>query len=63
VTILAWRSCDHLKPVFEGDVLATELTVEGVHPVADAGLVELRAVTSAEDRGEVLDWRFVGLMA
>jgi acyl dehydratase len=62
VTILAWRSCDHLGPVFEGDALETELSVEGLHPLDDGGLVELRAVTSAE-RGPVLDWRFVGLMA
>ena len=68
VTIVAWRSCDHTGPVFEGDVLATELTVEALHPLesADAGLVDLRAVTSA-DRGEgpepVLDWRLLGLMA
>jgi acyl dehydratase len=59
VTILAWRSCDHLGPVFEGDVLATELTVEAVH---QEGLVELRALTRTDEK-EVLDWRFVGLMA
>jgi acyl dehydratase len=61
LTIVAWRSCDHLGPVFEGDVLATELTVETKRPLQDAGLVELRAKTSAQDR-DVLDWRFVGLM-
>jgi hypothetical protein len=39
-----------------------------VHPLDDCGLVDLRAVTTA-DRGELdgpspaLDWRFVGLMA
>ncbi len=69
-TIVAWRSCDHTGPVFEGDVLATELTVEALHPLesADAGLVDLRAVTSAdrgdsEDPSPVLDWRFLGVMA
>jgi len=70
VTVVAWHGCDHTGPVFEGDVLATELTVEALHPLerADAGLVDLRAVTTA-DRGDgeepspVLDWRFVGLMA
>ena len=30
-TIVAWRSCDHTGPVFEGDVLRTELTVDAVH--------------------------------
>ena len=67
---MAWRGCDHTGPVFEGDVLATELTVEAVHPLddVDAGLVDLRAVTTA-DRGQpdgaepVLDWRFLGVMA
>jgi len=66
VTIVAWRSCDHTGPVFEGDVLATELSVGDVHPLQRGGLVDLRAVTSA-DRGEgpepVLDWRHLGLMA
>ncbi len=59
VTIVAWRSCDHLGPVFEGDVLATELTVEAVH---EEGLVDLRALTRTDEK-EVLDWRFLGLMA
>lgn len=66
VTVLAWRQCDHTGPVFEGDILSTELTVGEMHPLEFGGLVDLRAVTSA-DRGEgpepVLDWRLVGLMA
>jgi acyl dehydratase len=70
VTILAWRSCDHLGPVFEGDILSTELTVGPTLPLdqTDAGLADLRAVVhadrdSAEPPGAVLDWRFVGLVA
>ena len=68
VTILAWHSCDHTGPVFEGDILRTELTVEAVHPLRSGGMVDLRAVVYAEraEGGEeenVLDWRFVGLMA
>ena len=68
MTIVAWRSCEHTGPVFEGDVLSTELTVEGTHPLAAGGLVDLRAVTAAEHDGKgertpVLDWRFLGLMA
>jgi acyl dehydratase len=66
VTIVAWRQCDHTGPVLEGDVLATELTVGDLHPLERGGLVDLRAVTSA-DRGDapepVLDWRLLGLMA
>jgi acyl dehydratase len=69
VTILAWRSCDHTGPVFEGDVLRTELHVEAVHPGAGFRLAELRAIvhaTRVDGSGEddpVLDWRFVGLVA
>ena len=69
VTVVAWRSCDHTGPVFDGDILATRLTVEAVHPFGerDGGLVDLRAQTTA-DHGEgepaqVLDWSFVGVMA
>ena len=68
VTILAWRSCDHTGPVFEGDVLRTEVTVDAVHPLSQGGMVDLHAVVWADhgdDQTElpVLDWRFVGLMA
>lgn len=72
LTILAWRGCEHTGPVFEGDILATELTLEAVEPVDlpdDAcALVDLRAVVHAHRPGEaepapVLDWRFIGLMA
>jgi acyl dehydratase len=73
VTLLAWRSCDHTAPVFEGDVLRTELEVAGRHPRSGGGgLVDLRAlvyaerVPGSEDEGEevqVLDWRVLALMA
>jgi 2-methylfumaryl-CoA hydratase len=73
VTILAWRSCAHTEPVFEGDVLRSEVTVEARHPLpGGGGLVDLRALVYA-DRGRdapqaatdvaVLDWRLIGLMA
>lgn len=68
VTILAWRSCDHTGPVFEGDVLRTEVTVDGLRGLAQGGTVDLHAVVWA-DHGEgepeepVLDWRFIALMA
>jgi 2-methylfumaryl-CoA hydratase len=68
-TIVAWRSCEHSAPVFEGDVLATEVTVASVTSleVADASLVELRAVVhadrgSGEEPDQVLDWTFLGVM-
>jgi acyl dehydratase len=70
VTVLAWRSCDHLGPVFEGDVLRSVVTVESVDRSAevDGVLVDLRVQTRAdrpagEDSQPVLDWRLVGLMA
>jgi acyl dehydratase len=64
VTVVAWRSCDHLAPVFEGDVLRSEIEVETVA----APLVELRVQTIAErvdgsGRDPVLDWRLVGVVA
>jgi acyl dehydratase len=67
-TILAWDGCDHLGPVFEGDVLRTELRVEGASPLGSGGgTARLRALVSAErgagERSVVLDWRFVALVA
>jgi acyl dehydratase len=67
-TVLAWESCDHLGPVFEGDVLRTELHVEGTSPLpSGGGTARLRALVSAvRPEGEtdaVLDWRFVALVA
>jgi len=69
-TVIAWQGCDHTGPVFEGDVLSTELTVEGIEALdrSAGGLVDLRAVVHAHRDGSdepvpVLDWRFVALMA
>jgi acyl dehydratase len=63
-TIVAWKGCEHLGPVFEGDVLRTELSVEHAGP---DGLVSLRALVSAERPGAepapVLDWSFVAVVA
>ncbi len=73
VTVIAWRSCDHTSPVFEGDILATEFTVEATHELpGGGGLIDLRALVyadrgpSAPEPGEhvaVLDWRLLALMA
>jgi citrate lyase beta subunit/acyl dehydratase len=52
VTVLAWRSCDHLGPVFENDRLTTRIEVLAV----DGPVVDLRCVVSSE-RGDVLDWQ------
>jgi acyl dehydratase len=70
VTVVAWRSCDHLAAVVEGDVLRSVVTVESIEALGRGGgaLVDLRVETAA-DRGDgagseaVLDWRLVGVMA
>jgi 2-methylfumaryl-CoA hydratase len=73
VTLVAWRSCDHTAPVFEGDLLRTDFSIEAKHPLATGGgLVDLRAIVRAT-RGDqaptpgaeadVLDWRAIALMA
>lgn len=69
-TIVAWRSCEHLAPVFEEDILSTAITVVATTWLesAAATLAELRAVVHA-DRGNseapepVLDWVFLGILA
>jgi len=67
VTILAWHSCDHLGPVREGDTLRSSVELERTEPLATGGgLLHLRSRVRAERDGgsqEVLDWRFVGVMA
>jgi 2-methylfumaryl-CoA hydratase len=76
VTVLAWPSCELVAPVFEGDILRTEVRVDGAYTIGEeSGLVDLRARVFAERGGErdggdddageeqVLDWRLIGLMA
>ncbi|HET9719214.1 MAG TPA: MaoC family dehydratase [Solirubrobacteraceae bacterium] len=67
VTVAAWRSCDHLGPVFEGDVLHSTVSVEAKEGGPLATLLELRVLTTAtrEDgiTADVLDWRPIGVMA
>jgi acyl dehydratase len=76
-TIIAWRSCDHLAPVFESDVLETRIEIIGLRALKDGGLADVRAVVTAEHgahgqralkvsagtKAQVLDWRFVALLA
>lgn len=65
-TVLAWHSCDHLGPTFEGDLLRSTIALEKLEPLADGGLVHFRVRTSAisgdEEPRDVLDWSAVGLM-
>jgi acyl dehydratase len=60
-TVAGWRSCDHLAPVFEGDVLRSDVTVEAIAPLERGALVDLRVETRADE--PVLDWRLVAVMA
>jgi acyl dehydratase len=67
LTIVAWHSCDHLGPVFEGDTLHSEVELERKQPLAGGGgLVHLRSrvrALRAEAEAEVLDWRLIGALA
>jgi acyl dehydratase len=73
VTLIAWRSCDHRAPVFEGDRLQTELEVIARHERdSGGGLVDLQVLVSAErgpdapepgKRECVLDWHLLALLA
>ena len=69
VTVAAWHSCDHLGPVHEGDTLRSTISVEQVDPLpGGGGLVRLRSVVRADASGgiaprEVLDWRYVAVVA
>jgi acyl dehydratase len=69
VTILGWHAADHRAPVFEGDTLRSRIELERRDALPGGGeLVHLRSrVTAARADGaddeEVLDWRFVGVLA
>ncbi|MBS1887478.1 MAG: acyl dehydratase [Actinobacteria bacterium] len=66
VSIVAWHSCDHLGPVFEGDTLRSEVELERAEPLPGGGLVHLRSRVRADRDAapaEVLDWRLIGLLA
>ena len=69
VTILGWHAADHTAPVFEGDTLRSRIELERREPLpAGGGLLHLRSRVSAARAGggedvEVLDWRFVAVLA
>jgi acyl dehydratase len=64
-TVLGWLSCDHVAPVFEGDLLACAHTLISKHPVANGLVRQLRTQVFAHrpdgDPTLVLDWRPVVL--
>ncbi len=66
VTVAGWHGCDHLGPVREGDTLYSRITVEQVDLLpGGGGLVHLRSLVRAggPGPGEVLDWRYVAILA
>jgi acyl dehydratase len=66
VTVTGWHSCDHLAPVREGDTLRSLIAVEQVDYLPDGGgLVHLRSLVRADapDARDVLDWRYVAVLA
>jgi len=67
VTVVGWHGCDHLGPVWEGDTLYSTVEVERTEPAGQGALVHLRSRVHARRPGEpqadVLDWRFVAVVA
>ncbi len=69
VTILGWHAADHGGPVFEGDTLRSRVALERREALpSGGGLVHLRSRVSADraaggERADVLDWRFVAVLA
>jgi acyl dehydratase len=71
-TVVSWRSCDHLGPVYENDLLYSELEVQAARelPGDRGGVLSLRSRVFAlgdhgADAGDldrpVLDWQFSAL--
>jgi acyl dehydratase len=66
VTILGWLHCDHVAPVFEGDILRSQVTLLDSRPVTGGSIAVLHVETFSERGAEapepaddikVLDWR------
>ncbi|MBT5053862.1 MAG: acyl dehydratase [Gammaproteobacteria bacterium] len=69
--ILAWYRCDHVGPVFEGDILSSQITIIETHPVQDATVAKLLVEVFAKRGPEapsdladakVLDWSLAVLL-
>ena len=65
--MVAWRHCDHLGPVLEGDLISTKFKLIDCHPAAGGTLYDLAVEASAHRKdksgvmqGEkVLNWGLV----
>ncbi|MFI6998257.1 acyl dehydratase [Nocardia sp. NPDC050175] len=66
VTVLAWQSCEHTGPVYEGDTLRSKLTVGHLARLpGGGGTAQLRTVVHADGSDgprPVLDWRFTAVL-
>jgi acyl dehydratase len=67
LTVLSWRSCDHVGPVHDGDTLRSRVTLEQLAPLDSGGwAAQLRSEVAADDGDgdarPVLDWRFTALL-
>ena len=58
-----WHSCDHVGPVHEGDTLHSTVEIESAQPLGAGGLVGLRSRVYSAPGQQVLDWRFVAVLA
>jgi acyl dehydratase len=59
-TVLGWHSCDHTGPVFEGDLLECNATLDAELPAGGGRLAAFTVMVEAERDGErhaVLDWK------
>jgi acyl dehydratase len=66
VTVVGWHGCDHLAPVREGDTLRSTISVGQIdHRSGGGALVHLRSLVRADGTPprDVLDWRYVALLA
>jgi acyl dehydratase len=64
--VTGWHGCEHLAPVREGDTLRSTITIEHVdYRPGGGGLVHMRSLVRADgpDARDVLDWRYVALLA
>lgn len=67
LTIVAWRSCDHLAPVYEDDLLTFRAHVDAVETVRGFRLVDVTCVATAHRAStepiDVLEWHPVLALA
>jgi 2-methylfumaryl-CoA hydratase len=75
VTILGWFTCDHIAPVFEEDIIRTEVEIKDCHSLEEGGIVTMHVqsfatrVNTGEEGEEsvielkVLDWVLAALFA